>query len=76
MSSSKNEFLLGCVIGGILGVTTALLLPKKYLNGFVQKESAKKHILRTKALVKHADHSQSHVHSERKKTTNRVVKHK
>lgn len=34
MTSAKNEFIIGCIIGGVIGAATALLMPRKSLNGF------------------------------------------
>jgi gas vesicle protein len=31
--SSQKEFIVGCLIGGVLGTLGALTLPKRYLNG-------------------------------------------
>lgn len=36
MSSSRNEFIIGCLLGGILGLAAAMLEPKKKLNSLMQ----------------------------------------
>jgi gas vesicle protein len=33
MASSQKDFMVGCLLGGLIGASAALLMPKKFLNG-------------------------------------------
>jgi len=72
MASSQNEFIVGCLIGGLVGAATALLLPKKFLNEFMPMEHqfsnhtyARRHANRTSHERLHA-HSKAHVQAASK----------
>lgn len=74
MISSKNEFFIGCVIGGILGAATALFVPKKFLNGCIQ---VNKHHLHAKAHGN--NHTRAHSsksHAPKKTASRKIVKRK
>lgn len=33
MATSEKEFIVGCLVGGLIGASAALLMPKRFLNG-------------------------------------------
>lgn len=89
MSYSTKEFILGCLVGGILGAATAMLVPKKFLNGIMQASSKrnrnlsneKAHTTSPSYKAKSTSHSNHPVHEvakargTKKAASRKVAKH-
>ena len=70
MTLKKNEFLVGCLLGGILGAATGLLVQKKIVNGATHtfSKGKKKTSPKTHASTPHDSNDLDHkVHKTRKR---------
>lgn len=41
--TSQKEFMIGCLIGGVIGALGSLAVPKKYVDNLISFNSSKKH---------------------------------
>lgn len=65
MSSSTNEFIVGCLVGGILGAATAILVDKKIFNGSmpVSRRGTRKQSNENVSRTSSPHHAKSTAHS-------------
>lgn len=66
MASTKNEFIIGCLLGGVLGATTTMLVHKKMLNGVPVSLKRKRHHKTHASDTTHSHEQKAHKPSRRK----------
>lgn len=67
--TSQKEFMIGCLIGGVIGALGTLAVPKKYVDHLMNLNSTKKHRShhRSAALIRRRARAKTHARTKKPK---------